>query len=204
MSFENLVADLEKDAKTQEDKIIKDAANQADAIRAQTKEQIAQLMQNAKREAAQTIEEKKSEISTANISARKIIADGRNQAVEKALTEVKEHLQEYTNSKQYTALVTKLTQEAVDALGTKQNTVVICRKEDAATLKKNGFNVQATLDAIGGVIVQSKDGKIKINSTFENLLSEHADELRQTMFFELFGKTENRTSKKSAKSKRGD
>lgn len=204
MSFENLVADLEKDAKTQEDKIIKDAANQADAIRAQTKEQIAQLMQNAKREAAQTIEEKKSEISTANINARKIIADGRNQAVEKALTEVKEHLQEYTNSKQYTALLTKLVQEAVDSLGTKQNTVVICRKEDAALLKKNGFNTQPSLEAIGGVIVQSKDGKIKINSTFENLLSEHADELRQTMFFELFGKTENRTSKKSAKSKRGD
>lgn len=203
MSFENLVADLEKDAKIQEDKIIKDAATQADAIRAQTKEQVAQVMQNAKRDAMQIVEEKKSELSTANINARKIIADGRNQAVEKAISGVKEHLSEFADSKQYSAILTKLTETAVTSLGTKQNTLVICRKEDSALLKKNGYNVQASLEAIGGVIVQSKDGKVKINSTFENLLAEHSDELRQTAFSELFGKTEARV-KKPVKSKRGD
>ena len=59
-----------------------------------------------------------------------------------------------------------------------QNIIVHCRDEDSVILKNTGVTVGSSIQTLGGIIAETKNGKKEIDLTFEELLRTHEDEVK--------------------------
>jgi len=62
-----------------------------------------------------------------------------------------------------------------------------CRKQDAAMARKLG-RLGEPLECSGGLVIESPDGRVRLDATFDGMLEEHKDELGRKAFELLFGK----------------
>ncbi|MBI1828554.1 MAG: hypothetical protein HYR87_03620 [Thaumarchaeota archaeon] len=59
-----------------------------------------------------------------------------------------------------------------------QKITVHCREEDSTVLKEMGVTIGSTIQTLGGIIAENKDGTKEIDLTFEELLRTHEDEVK--------------------------
>ena len=78
-----------------------------------------------------------------------------------------------------------LIEEGMKALGIKEALISV-RKQDAPIAKKYGKVRE--IDCIGGAIIASPDGRMRIDSTFEALIEKRRGELEQKAFELMFSK----------------
>ena len=177
MSAEIIIEQIKKDSQKVVKQILKEAEKHANKIIKDAKDE-------AKNESKQILSngEKQSE------SIKKILVSKANQDEKRKITNVKEIIIEECfekaqykltelEDKKYEKLVTKLINEGSKKLGGKC-TVRASRSIDKKVAKKLGFEVTGKIEASGGIILTSSNGKITLDNTFEGILRREKDRIR--------------------------
>lgn len=202
MSLDKLCKELRERTAAEAKRIETDALAQANAIKSEARRQASEKISFLKKQADEEAAKKRVETFTARIQAKKIVSDAREALVTDALNELRAELAEVSKSHDYEKIFEKLVREGVRALGS-QEFVLHVNKRDVALVKEMGLADRLSKDFLndaGGVIVASRDGRIRINNSFQALVEEHVEELRQKAFEELFPR-EAREAKAQTKTK---
>jgi len=186
------------------EEVVSQAEKQAKTVMQEAEREQEKILDEAKARAKELIEQKKTlgrmqakEVSvelraSAMLQAKRIESEAREEVVEKVFQEVKSELEEAAKGGSYEKIFDSLVKQAIKALGEKEF-VLKCNARDKKLASKYG-QVAAAIDAIGGVAVAKTDGSIQINNTFEALLEENEEKIKQKAFEELFGKESQKTA----------
>ncbi len=184
MTLANLKEELRRKTSAQAEALQTEAEAEASRIRKDAHAQARQIVEAAKAEALEIGAKERTQISAAKLKARRHVQDARYGLVEEVISSLRDELSVQTeNKRDYQKLLEALIKEGMAQVG--KNSELRVRKEDVAFAKRFG-DVGAPIETLGGVMVVSSDGRIKINSTFEALLESHDQAVKQRAFELLF------------------
>ncbi len=184
MSLSALKEELHRKTASEVARLEKEGEEEAKRIREQAHEEAKAILHDAREEAVAFASKEQTQVSAAKLKAKRLVQDARFQLVEEAVEELKERLADRVNKKgEYQKLLEKLIRQGLQEAGGKGKLLV--RKEDVPFAKKFG-SVGPPIDTLGGVVVVSADGGVKISNTFEALLEEKGEVFRQKAFELLF------------------
>jgi len=182
MGFEDLATELHKSAEAEGRKLIHAAERSAEKIEAEAKDKSEEQLKAAKKEAsAYSKQEAAERITSAKLSAKKIVDEAREEAVENGLRQIWQQFKSDSLKKSnYPQLLDRLIREGVSELGSK-DAVVYVRDEDRGMV--SGFKL-ATLPPgySGGAMLESPNGKIRVNKTLEETFAQKKAGLRKDIY----------------------
>ncbi len=211
MTLEKLKQEVLSQAERQAKAVIAEAEREEEQIlgeaRAKAKAIVDEKQKLGEAQARETAVELK---ASALLQAKRMESEAKEEVVENVLNQVRRELQEISKSKRaYEKIFETLAKQAIRALGEKEFVLKVNAK-DKKLASKYG-RIAGSIDTIGGVIAAKADGTIQINNTFEALLEENEEKLKQKAFEELFerhshGKTQvhpKQVQKKKTQKKKG-
>ena len=160
------IKQIQQQAKKEAQKIIKEA-------QAAAKLKADHLLQQGKQQSDNV---EKILISKAHQDVNRKLMNAKETIIESCFQQAHTQLAELPPSK-YRHIATILLEQGTQRI---QNpgSVIISRNEDKDIVKKHGLTVVGTQQAIGGMIIQSKDGKLTIDNTFEGILQRKKHQIR--------------------------
>jgi len=185
MGLNELRQEISKQALTETREIKRKAESEAQKIISEAREQAKALLEREAEKTKAEVAQKEIGVYAARLQAKKIIADARNAVLNEALKQVKNELTKIAESREYPKIFEQLVKEGKNAIG--KDCVLHVNKRDVTLAKKYG-EVSATLNSIGGVVLISRDGRLRVDNSFEALLEEHANELKQLAFEQFFAR----------------
>ncbi len=115
-------------------------------------------------------------IESARLQAKKILFDAINANLESAFDTIKQEVEKYRKLPQYKQTLETMINTSKKKLG--QNIIVHCREEDRASLKEMDVTLGSSIQTLGGIIAENKDGTKELDLTFDELLRTHEDEVK--------------------------
>lgn len=115
-------------------------------------------------------------IESARLQAKKILFDAINANLESAFDTIKQEVEKYRKLPQYKQTLETMVNTSKKKLG--QNIIVHCREEDRASLKEMDVTLGSSIQTLGGIIAENKDGTKELDLTFDELLRTHEDEVK--------------------------
>lgn len=195
---------LEK-AKKESYEVLREADSEAKKILLNAKNEREQAVAKAREEAEKVIEREKSErLSAARLEAKMILAEAREEAIKAVEDEVWNKMEKLRKGRDYAKLMEKWIREGANAIG--GEAIVYSNKGDAKLVKKIVEEIRGAsaasepIDCAGGVLVTSKDGRVRADATFSALFEENEEFMRRTAYNELF-KGEKKKAKEQRKEK---
>lgn len=186
MGFEELISELHKQSEAEGKKIISAAEKGAEKIQEQSREKTEESLRAAKKEAAAYVKQESSErITSARLSAKKLVDEARDEAVEASLRQVWQKFRSDSLGKgTYGDLLNRLIKEGMRELGSTDATVYV-RDEDRSLA--SGFRLgKLPAEYSGGAIIESSNGKIRVNKTLEETFAQKKGALRKQIYDKLF------------------
>jgi len=126
----------------------------------------------AEREGARIVEAGK-------LEAKKILFDAINKNLDSTFDVIKKELDGYSKKPEYNQVMQKLVDYSKKVLAKKL--VVHCREEDKSFFKDEDIEIGSTIQTLGGFIAENKDGTKEIDLTFEELLRNNEDEIKNSI-----------------------
>lgn len=182
MGIEELRKEIASSAEKEARAISKKKEEDCSVIISSAQEEAKRILSNAREEAKMLAESQMTEIAGAKLEGRKIIAEAREAVVSQAMQKAMKELNSFTKTKEYPKLLEKLARKGMKEAG--EGCLLRGRKSDSSLLSRIG-KAGEPIQSIGGVLILSKDGKIRVDSTFEALLEEHDYELKKLAYEEL-------------------
>jgi V/A-type H+-transporting ATPase subunit E len=177
MSTEKIIKRIQTDAQAQQQQLLTNAETQSRLIIKEAKTQIEKeaksLLQNGQLDSENT---KKIMISKAIQEVKRDMMNAREEIIEQCFAQALEKLASLPED-QYKKLILHYLKIGTVRLGGAFS-IKTSRLLDADIAKQQGIPVQGSIQSIGGIILQSQDGKITIDNTFERILDRKKDELR--------------------------
>lgn len=187
MGLEALRQELKRKTASEVSRIENEGKAEARKLREESKKEADRRTVAADKEADEYVEREKMRIPAARLRAKRIIQDAKYEMVAEALSELSDILEKKTSSKkEYEKMLEDLIEEGIRELGSK-DVVIHVRKQDAQFARK--FGKVKEISCMGGAIVASEDGRMRINNTFEALMEKQKEQLQQQAFELMFGKT---------------
>ncbi len=177
MSAEKIIQQIKNDSQKEQKDILKEAENQKK-----------QIMQNAKNDAEikseKIINEGKKQgdnqekilISKANQDSKREIMKAKEEIIEECFIKAQEKLSNI-NETRYKKTIEKLIKNGQKTIGQKCK-VKISKEIDEQIAKKLDIEVIGKIDASGGILILSNDGKITLDNTFEGIIAREKDKIR--------------------------
>ena len=177
MTAEQIIQQINKDAKSEITKIIRDAEQQAKHI-----------IENARKEAeAESVNirldgEKQSEntkkilVAKAKQEIKHKIMNAKEKIIEESFVQAHSQLSKISEE-HYKKIVSKLMENSKIKIG-EDCKILVSRDIDKTIAKNLRLDVIGTIDALGGFVAESSDERIKLNNTFEGIIDRNKDKLR--------------------------
>lgn len=199
---EPIIQEINREAEQKIQYIISEAQKEAEKIKEEAKkrgEAKAEWILRKARTQAET--EKQRIIAGARLEVRRKRLEVQESLIREVITALKDRLAELPDEEYFPMLV-ELTAGAIEELGTGSVVVrsnertlklIEARLEEfrAAVSEKAGRNVEITLgeplSSIGGVLVETIDGSVRVDNTFEARIGRLESELRAEIAKALFG-----------------
>lgn len=161
------IEQLESEYKAKREEVAKRAA-----------EQRAYILESAKAQAAALAQRERIRITgAAKLQSKKMAFDATEKMLENNVALLKQALADFTTSKDYPDVLSKMLGYASKKLG--PDMVAECRPADAPLLKKLGAKVGSSgLKTIGGFRAENKDGTLELDLTFEEILRNREESAR--------------------------
>jgi vacuolar-type H+-ATPase subunit E/Vma4 len=125
----------------------------------------------AEREGARIVEAGK-------LEAKKILFNAINQNLDSTFDAIKKELEGYSKKPEYKQVLQKLVDYSKKVLA--KEIVVRCREEDKSFFKDE-VKVGSTIQTLGGFIAENSESTKEIDLTFEELLRNNEDEIKNTI-----------------------
>ena len=168
MGLDEVKNEIISGAKRESEQILKEAQKQADEIKSHALKEVEEYKAKAKKnneKMLKTLEKK--EIANAKFDAKKKLLDTKKSIISKAIEEAKDNLDkmnEPEREKYVLSLLNKAKKEI--EVGT-----VYANKKDRKAIEKAGLKFEET-DIFGGIIAETKDGRISVNYSYDEMLNE--------------------------------
>ena len=190
MGLDSLKHEIARESEREAKKLIDAADEQGKDIARSSEKDAKSKEKRAASEIEETLASEKSErIAAARLDAKKILSQAREEAIASALDKVWAEFVKISKGKDYSALLNAIIKKGADEIG--GDCRVYVRKEDKTIAKDAGVEVsEKSIDCAGGAIVEGKDGKVRVNSTFEQLFEEKKDDIRKDLYAKLFSDEE--------------
>jgi vacuolar-type H+-ATPase subunit E/Vma4 len=145
------------------------------------------MKKEAEKDVEKNLTEQSNErIAWARLEAKRVLAEAREDSIKGVIEDLFTELKSVRKTAEYKKFLKKSVPAAAKELG--RNTRVHIVKGDKTHLPKmNGVKVVEDLKALGGVLLESSDEKIRIDLTLERLFESRRDELRKQISDKLFG-----------------
>ncbi len=177
MSVEKIIEQIKKDSNNVVEQILKEADKQANKIVnnaiSKAKKESREILTNGKKQSESI---KKILVSKANQNSKRKIIKVRESIIEECFEKAQRKLIKLEDEK-YKKLITKLIKNGSKKLGGKC-TVKTSRDIDKKIADELGIKVTEKIDATGGIILKSINGKITLDNTFEGILEREKDRIR--------------------------
>ena len=197
-----MVEDIINNAKLEADKFITDSKNQSKEILQKAKEVAEKEKESIIEIQSKQIKElEKQQIASLNLIARREILQKKEDEISKTFEIAKAKLKEFPKKAAYVKVLEELIIEAGVALGG-GNLIVKARKEDKTKVKDLTTIAKAitkicgnkcslklskeSITALGGVVMQTEDGTITIDNTFDARLEQKYRTIRTAVANKLF------------------
>jgi vacuolar-type H+-ATPase subunit E/Vma4 len=176
MGIEHIIKDLEGDAKAEAAAILSDARKQAARIVSQAKADAAQIESTEAARSKKDAERILRSSGLGNIEAERARSLIEMELYTQVAKKVREKLAtQYRDKKAYERYVKKAVEQGRAFVG--DDYVICANRRDSAVAKKFGSLAKAEIDCDGGIIVASRDGRIRADSTFSAVFSEREQEV---------------------------
>lgn len=187
MGIEKLTGSLVSEAQSEAAEIVKTAKWHVDAMLRSEYEKIGSLKEEAQARVSSRLEEQRNErLAWARLEAKRVIAEAREDAITYNLEGFFGELKGIRKDKPYKTFLKESVAQAVKELGGKV-TIRIVKGDLPIISKVAGCKIVADLDALGGGIVESEDGSVRIDFRLETLFDLQRDSLRKEIHGRLFG-----------------
>jgi len=186
MGFEELASELHKSAEAESKKIVHASENEAKKIVKKAHNDSQAVLQQAKKNAAEFVKQESSEkLTSAKLSAKKIVDEAKSDAVEASLKQVWQAFRKNALVREtYPVILSRLIESGLSELKSQQATVYV-RDQDKELVQ--GFATKSLAKQYsGGAIIESEDGKVRVNKTLEEIFSQKKPELRKQAYDKLF------------------
>lgn len=169
MGLEKVVADILEKGKEDAAKIRAEGEAEASVILKQAKEEAAKIKAKKEAEVAKVVEKVRTrELASAKLEIKKIKLNSEKEALDHAFAQAKAQLQNIPKKKNEHLLKT-LIEKGKKELG---NGRIYCSPKDAEVVKlMSSLEFAGTINCIGGVVIESSDRLVKIDYTYETLLT---------------------------------
>ena len=179
MSIDKFVSEIQNRKKNdlvELDKKLSDKKSETDAQKNST---VKGLKENYANEAKTKAEREGARIVEAGkLEAKKILFDAINKNLDSTFDVIKKELEGYSKKPEYKKILQMLIDYSKKVLA--KEIVVHCREEDKS-LFKSGVKVGSTIQTLGGFIAENKEGTKEIDLTFEELLRNNENEIKNTI-----------------------
>lgn len=193
MGIEKLTSSLLKDAQSEAEEIIKAAEGHVKQMKADERAKLTTLEKQAEKEVEKILKEQRNErLAWARLEAKRVVSEAREDAINNVIDAIFSSISEMRKSKEYNAFVSKNVSAAVKELGGKLTVHVAKADKNLLPKLPKGCKVVADLDALGGAIIETQDGKMRVDLTLETLIELKRDELRKSISAELFSTEKKR------------
>lgn len=186
MGFEELANELHKGADAEGRKLTHASEKNAGKIVEDAKEKAEEIVKAAKKEATEFAKQEASERTTsAKLAAKKTVDEARDEAVEASMEQLWQRFKSDSMKKSvYPGLIERMVADGITELGT-GNVTVYARSEDKPYVKAAEIK-KLPAEYCGGVIVESMDGKVRVNKTLEEIFAQKKPQLRKEIYTRLF------------------
>jgi len=126
---------------------------------------------------AKSQREKARIVEAARLNAKKILFDAINENMYSTFDTITKELKSYTLKPDYKISLQRMLKYAKQKLGA--NIKVSCREDDKIILKGiDNVNFGPSIQTIGGILAEDQNGMKELDLTFEELLRNHEDEIK--------------------------
>jgi V/A-type H+-transporting ATPase subunit E len=187
MGIEKLKGSLLSEANEDAQKIVGAAETHVRGMLEEERSKKSAMKKDAEKDIGRLLEEQRNErIAWARLESKRVVAEAREDAIKEVLGDFFESLNSVRKSPEYKKFLAK---EAVTAAAELGGNVVIHvvkgDKQNIPTIKS--AKVVEDLDCLGGAIVETTNGKIRIDLTLETLFETSKDDIRKQISDKLFG-----------------
>lgn len=187
MGIEKLKSSLLSEANEDAQKIVEAAESHVKGMLSEERSRKTAMREKAEKDVERLLKEQRNErIAWARLESKRIIAEAREDALKNVLEQFFEDLKGVRKSPEYKRFMKAAVSEAAAELG--RGAVVHLAKGDKKTVPvPRGCKVSEDLAGLGGVMVESADGKIRMDLTLETLFDIRRDDIRKEVSEKLFG-----------------
>ncbi|MDO8553879.1 MAG: V-type ATP synthase subunit E [Candidatus Micrarchaeota archaeon] len=189
MGIEKLTSSLLSEAKNEANEIVKAAEWHVEKMFSEEKAKRVILLKNAEEDAGHLIGEYEQErVAWSRLEAKRVIAEGKEDAVREALDRFFDILATLRKSPEYKNFLKNAMKSAIEQLKGTSATVHCVKGEKSlfSSLVNSNTKVVEDLDSLGGFVVESSDRKSKVDATFESIFESKKDDLRKYFYERLF------------------
>ncbi len=188
MGIDKLTSSLLKEADEEAARIVEAAETHVRKMKEDEHAKSASLEKEAEAEVEKLLKEQKNErLAWARLEAKRVVAEAREDAINSAIDDIFSSLKEIKGSKEYKTFISRKVSEAVNELGGKLTIHVAKGDKNLLPKLPKECRVVADLDALGGAMIETEDGKMRVDLTLETVIELRKDELRKKISSELFG-----------------
>ena len=189
MALDKLVSSLVSDAKKEAEEVVNSAEWHVGKMVSEEKAKRAILVKAAAEEAEVMIEaQRKEKIAWARLEAKRLISEAKEDAIKGCLESFFEEMKSARDSKQYQMFLNKVVSSALKELGASKATVHLLKGDKKYFKNGNGkVTVVEDISTAGGALVETEDGRIRVDMTLESLFESRKDDLRKEIYAILFG-----------------
>jgi len=186
MGIERLKGSLLSEAQDDARRIVDAAEAQAKAMMDEERAKRDSMKSKAESEVSELLEEQRNErLAWARLESKRVINEAREDAIKNVLEDFFEQFKDVRKSPEYKRFVARSVSAAAE-LGS--GSIIHVVKGDKALLgTPKDAQVVEDLDGFGGALVESANGKIRMDLTLETLFESRRDEIRKQIYDKLFG-----------------
>ncbi|MBU2564739.1 MAG: V-type ATP synthase subunit E [Candidatus Thermoplasmatota archaeon] len=187
---DKIIERIKKESEAKVKEIMDNANNEAENIRKRNEKETGKMIEKIRQAYENDAETVKNTIlSGAKIESKRIQLQVREDIINECFIRAEKNLANMDGGV-YEKFLDRIIREGVDVVG--ENTVMRCAEKDITVVKKIASSLNAGIDknflnTIRGVIIESKDGKIRVNNTFDGILSRNKESVRKEVAEILFG-----------------
>ena len=187
MGIEKLTSSLVGEAQKESKEIVKTAEWHVDKMLKEEQSKEASYKEAAESGVNDRLSAQRNErLAWARLEAKRVLAEAKEDAISASLEGFFTELKEIRNSAKYKDFLKKSVADAVKELGGKPTVHV--SKEDTAVLGKlSNADIATDLEGLGGAMVETEDGSVRIDLRLENLFDMKRDSMRKEVYGKIFG-----------------
>jgi len=180
MSIDSFVIEIENRKKNDINVIDKEFDENKASIENKMNSTIKELQERYANEAKIKSERESARIVEAGkLEAKKILFNAINTNLDSTFDIIKQELSNYTTTSEYKKVLQKMVDVSKKRLD--KDIVIHCRKEDSSFLKDMGVSIGSSIQTIGGIVAETKNGRKELDLTYEELLRTQEDEIKNTI-----------------------